>query len=211
VAEVTPAATFFREPQTDLGRKFLRTGNAWPAHPSAPPPPGQRPTWEPTAAEAMPRPGGFHWVIPERLGGMQMPGLLNDEARDLASLRRLGVHLLISLTEAPFDAERLRAHGIASHHLPIVDMDVPSLEDAERLCRGLSALIDQGRSVVLHCKAGLGRTGTMLACALVYRGENAVQAVHRVRSVNPLYIQSDRQLAFIPKFEHHLRGELRPS
>jgi atypical dual specificity phosphatase len=90
-------------------------------------------------------------------------------------------------------------------------MDVPSLEDAERLCRGLSALIDQGRSVVLHCKAGLGRTGTMLACALVYRGENAVQAVHRVRSVNPLYIQSDRQLAFIPKFEHHLRGELRPS
>ncbi|MDH5670949.1 MAG: ATP-binding cassette domain-containing protein [Myxococcales bacterium] len=201
LVESGPTDRFFSEPQTDLGRTFVGSGNCWPSVPSEPPPPGSMPTWKPTPQEAAPRPGGFHWVIRDRLGGMQWPGLLTEGDDDLAGLRALGVRKLVSLTEVAFDPERLLPYGIKGEHFPIVDMDVPAVADAHALCGRVAAAIDGGHPVVFHCKAGLGRTGTLLACMLVFRGETAVRAVHRVRSVNTLYIQSQRQLEFVSEFE----------
>ena len=203
--ETGRADAFFKKPKTELGENYLRTGNCWPAQPSEPPPPTVVPAWAPTDLERAPRPGGFHWVIRDQLGGMQYPGLLREVADDLAGLRHLGVTRLVSLTERAFPHKKLAAYGIAGMHFPIVDMDVPTPEDALRLCQTVSEWLDNHERVVLHCKAGLGRTGTMLACVLMYRGESAVRAIHRVRLVNTLYIQSARQLEFLSEFEPYCK------
>jgi atypical dual specificity phosphatase len=114
--------------------------------------------------------------------------------------------VLVSLTEDPFDAAKLAEFGIEGVHVPIPDMSVPTLDTGIALCRRISAWMDGGRPTALHCRAGLGRTGTMLAAALVFRGLDAVKAIERVRLVNPRYIQSDVQLQFV----HHLARALRP-
>lgn len=155
----------------------------------------------------MARPGGFHWVIRGRLGGMQRPGLLRDEEEDLRALSSLGARYLVSLTEEPFPKERLSRYGVVGIHFPILDMGVPELAAAAQLVSAIDGHIEAGMPTVLHCKAGLGRTGTLLACLLVYRNFSAVGATHEVRSVNPLYIQSEAQLEFVSRFAEYLERE----
>lgn len=212
--EHTPAREFFSDPRTELGRAFLRSGNCWPRGESgawkeggeavAPrlqvEPSARRPSWLPTPEESTQRPGGFHWVIAGKLGGMQWPGLLSDESTDLNGLAALGVQQLVSLTEEPFDSRKLSAFGIQSVHFPIPDMGVPLRDAAAALCVRICTWIDAGRPTVVHCKAGLGRTGTLLACVLVARGFDSVRAIHHVRQVNPRYIQSEAQLKFVGEF-----------
>lgn len=197
VVESGPATAFFRAPMTELGAEFVRSGNCWPSE-------GTRETPPPMPLPAAPK--AFHWVMPQRLGGTQWPGLLGCEEEDLAALRGLGCDVLVTLTIEPFPLDALARHDIDSIHFPIEDMDVPSVASTVELCRRLSELHEQGKVIVLHCRAGLGRTGTMLACYLVYQGRSAVSAVDEVRSINPYYIQSIVQLQFIGELERYLRG-----
>lgn len=62
-----------------------------------------------------------------------------------------------------------------------------------------------GEVVAFHCRAGLGRTGTLLACQLIWSGERAIRAIERVRQINPRAIQSDEQVAFLRAFELAVR------
>lgn len=204
LVETTPAADFFRGPRTELGAEFLRSGNCWPRDAAGVA--ASRETLEP-ASPGRPRtrrPTGFHWILPGRLGGTQWPGLLSETGRDLDALADLGVDVLVTLTESPFDAAQAERRGMRAVHFPIPDMGAPDLEEALAMCGRISEWLDAGSVVVLHCKAGLGRTGTMLACTLVQRGATAVGAVHQVRCTNPLYIQSEEQLRFVSRFADHV-------
>jgi atypical dual specificity phosphatase len=215
VVEVTPTAQFFTAPRTVLGRQFLESGSCWPTDaddedtqrlPAAPLPQRSRGQAIALAARARVPPREFHWVIKGRLAGMQRPGLLGDVDDELARLAALGIAVLVSLTETAFHRDKLAEFGIEAVHFPVPDMGVPSLADATDLCRRISAWIDGRRPTALHCRAGLGRTGTLLAATLVYRGLDAVRSIERVRVVNPRYIQSDEQLEFVHRFAEALRS-----
>lgn len=208
LVEVTPASEFFLRPKTDLGAQFLEYGNCWPpTDPKACSAAAIHPPWEPDEEEKLPRPGGFHWVVDRLLGGMQQPGLLRDLETDLRALKQLGCRRLVTLTEERLSYERIHDFGITAAHFPITDMGVPGLSDARSICHQISSWVDDSLPTVLHCKAGLGRTGTMLACTLVYRGENPVRAIEQVRAINPYYIQSQEQLAFVDAFSRYLMRE----
>ncbi len=191
LAETASTDAFFSRPRTSLAQDFIATGNCWPSNPSG------EPLVSAHESELPPRPGGFHWVIPDLLAGMQKPGLLQNEEQDLRALERLGCRKMVSLTTAPFPLDKLAAIGIEGIHCPIPDMGVPSVTDAIAVCKKISGWLDEGLPTVLHCRAGLGRTGTMLAATLVFRGQSSVQAIEQVRAINPRYIQSAEQLALI--------------
>ena len=204
IEEVAPRQVFFSEPKSPLTRQFIKTGNCWPTEPEAEGADlGEELEDVPVKPEPV-RPGAFHWVLMGQLAGMQRPGLLKPEEQDLAALARLGCRVLVTLTEEPYDVRKLEPLGIRGFHFPIPDMGVPSFQAALTICRDFDTWIESDLPTVLHCKAGLGRTGTMLACLLVYRGENGVQAIDRVRSVNRYYIQSPEQLAFVGEFARRL-------
>jgi ADP-ribosyl-[dinitrogen reductase] hydrolase len=141
------------------------------------------------------------------------PGRNGDLDTDLSDLRDKGAARLISLTpEAEMAAlgvrdlpAMARLAGLAWHHVPIADFGVPEGEALVRW-RDLSPRIHralEGREqIAIHCRAGLGRSGTLAALILTERGIAPADAIARVRAARPGAIETQAQEAFI-----HAQGE----
>lgn len=160
-----------------------------------------------TAKPAFRGPKDFHWLIPGRLGGTPRPGVgfAHDVEGDLDALRRLDTALLINLTEEDDPpAPLVRRAGLEPYHHRIPDMGVPALDAALQTCRVIARYLAQDKVCVLHCHAGKGRTGTMLAAQLVFYGLNAAQAITRAREHNPKWIESQAQLDFLHDFAGYI-------
>lgn len=148
---------------------------------------------------------GFNWILPSRLAGSGLPGLLNDLESDLRWLRSAGIRHVVSLTENPLAVKP--QSGLDFHHFPIVDMGIPTPRDTRRLCDFILRAIDRDEPVLVHCKAGLGRTGTVLACCLVSLGATAEEAIVRLRSICAYYIQNQTQESLVGHFAEFLKEQ----
>jgi atypical dual specificity phosphatase len=124
----------------------------------------------------------------------------------LRAVRNAGIDVLVSLTVDALSERPLQRHNILGWHFPIVGMGVPRLEQVLSLMDALSRELHQGKKIAFHCTAGVGRTGTMLACHLVWRGKSAPSAITRVREVIPRAIQTSGQEAFVRQFADALRS-----
>ncbi|MCW8193417.1 ATP-binding cassette domain-containing protein [Proteobacteria bacterium 005FR1] len=204
---------FFREPSTLVARTFVRTGSCSVPSPQT----ALRDLDHPARATPLPLaaqdyvsdslgPNGFLWLKKGRLAGTPRPGVFYDTVYDLKALRRVGVTCLMSLTEHPpaepaIETDLLRQFGINGLHYPIADMAAPSMETAVSICESLEDLLKRGEVVAVHCRAGLGRTGTVLAAQLIWEGSDAMTALETVRRIEPRWVQSDVQVAFLESFE----------
>jgi ADP-ribosylglycohydrolase/protein-tyrosine phosphatase len=92
----------------------------------------------------------------------------------------------------------LTDHGIGVIRMPLVDMAVPS--DPARLqalLAGLSDRIGRGQRVVVACRGGLGRTGTVVACFLCEAGLDGQAAIALTRKARHGTIQTRAQEQFV--------------
>ena len=149
----------------------------------------------------------LHWILDGELAGSARPGLFNELADDMAELKALGIRIIVNLTEKSFDPP-VSSFGFEGVHFPIDDMGIPETRQTVELCRKILSAIDREEPVLLHCKAGLGRTGTVLACCLILQGDTASEAVASLRRKCQYYIQTREQERFIHHFAQFLeRGE----
>lgn len=138
------------------------------------------------------------WVMPDRLAGTRRPGLLRDLDVDLEALHEAGFSVLVCLEErVPYDLEVVRAFGFEFIHVPIADMQAPSVEALGATAALVKERVERGSRVLVHCRAGLGRTGTVLAAVLVMGGLDVADAIREIRRTEPRFIQSDAQLAAV--------------
>nr|WP_312962182.1 protein-tyrosine phosphatase family protein [Stenotrophomonas indicatrix] len=140
---------------------------------------------------------------------------------DLASIIAWGAQHLVTLIE-PWEFEELRitslaqcarAHGLIWHALPITDGAAPDsrlLEPWRSLGPHLAAELLSGSRVVVHCKGGLGRAGTVASMLLIDTGcaSDGIDAIAKVRSVRPGAVETAEQEEFILNWA--ARGTLSP-
>ena len=138
----------------------------------------------------------FYWVIDNALAGCSRPGARGgDVDHDLTILRGYGVGALLSLTETALPRGALERHGINGLHLPVDDFHSPT---TTQMLDALAFLDDARASdipVAVHCLAGQGRTGTVLAAYLIRGGLSANQAIAEVRAICPGAIEATPQSA----------------
>lgn len=207
------AKPFFDAPQTEIAETFVRTGSC------SLPSPGANPEdldesmlpYLPVLPEAATNyvrdalgPRGFLWLKKGRLAGTPRPGIVQDLEYDLEALKRVGVTVLVSLTTQPVDPALLEPYGIRGIWMPIVDMQAPGMEEAEELARNVDRLLRRGEVAAYHCRAGLGRTGTMLAVHLILEGQPALKALESIRRIERRWVQSDEQVRFLEDFAEYI-------
>lgn len=144
-------------------------------------------------------PERFHWILPGKLAAMALPGLAVAIDEDLADIAARGVRAIATLTERPLpEAARARSSSLAFRHFPIDDFDVPTLDQVREFCAWADERIAANEPVAVHCFAGLGRTGTMIACFLVREpGRDPERVLWEMRRLEPGYVQTAAQEAFI--------------
>ncbi len=144
----------------------------------------------------MSEPTGFSWITPKRLAALAKP----DSLDDLLWLRRQGIDILITLTEEPLRRDWLEAAGLLSVHVPIPDMEPPTLDQFARCVSNIDKANAQQMAVAVHCYAGRGRTGTILAGYLVAQGMPPQQAIQQIRQLRPGSIETEEQEAAVHEF-----------
>lgn len=146
-------------------------------------------------------PESFTWIDDHLLGAMARPG----SPEDLLWLRQQGVQVLISLTEEPPDRRWVEDAGLLLFHVPVLDMNAPTQEQFDRCVKAIERANANHMGVVIHCGAGLGRTGAVLAAYLVSKGATPDEAISRIRALRPGSIETDEQEEAIVEFSRRGR------
>jgi protein-tyrosine phosphatase len=134
----------------------------------------------------------------------RMPGSCSLLEDDVAAILTLGPSRVLTLT--PLDEmqargagplpDLLESHAIAWLHFPVVDYGTP-LPEQEQAWRELSdalhKALDARETILIHCLAGLGRTGMITLRLLVERGKAPADALARIRTVRPGAVERPAQ------------------
>ena len=142
----------------------------------------------------------FGWILPGRLAGMARP-----RSGAAAELVAQGIGAVLTLTESPPQPE-LSAAGLVVVHEPIPDFGTPSLEVLARSVEFVRGRWQAGHAVVVHCHAGYGRTGTVLAAVLVATGVPPEDAIDRIRALRPGSVETAEQEEAVVRYARVARG-----
>lgn len=97
------------------------------------------------------------------------------------------------------EAELCRSNGIDFISFPIPDRGLPeSRREASLIAHSLATGLRDGRSIAIHCRAGIGRSSVIAACTLICSGIEAEEALALIRASRGLIVPDMRRILLFP-------------
>ncbi len=150
-------------------------------------------------------PKNFSWLIDGKICGMAKP----KKANHIKWLEKNNVGLVVTLTgKGNLPGSFFKNTRIEKLFIPIKDFGIPTYEQVDLFIDKASKVILSGKAVAIHCAAGIGRTGTMLACWLVAKENmNPNDAINFVRHKRPGSIETKEQEKFVESYYEYLKSK----
>ena len=123
----------------------------------------------------------FSWLQKGIIAGCKGPK--TDD--DLDFLREQGIGALVRLARETTPQKQVRAKGLRDFHEDVKDFSAPSPDQLVKIMKFIDRMRARDLSVAISCGAGYGRTGTVLACYLVWQGKPASKALKELDDKRP--------------------------
>ncbi|PVD23860.1 hypothetical protein C0Q70_17134 [Pomacea canaliculata] len=147
-------------------------------------------------------PLNFSWVIVDLLCACGLPGTVAN----LRYLKNQGVTCIVSLTPE----HHLPQHdmeGLEVVRIEVEDMTPPTLFQVHQFIEIVDKAKYDKTGVAVHCAAGKGRTGTMIACYFVHHMHiSADEALDKIRSLRAGSVETIKQEECVRVFERSSGG-----
>jgi atypical dual specificity phosphatase len=144
--------------------------------------------WRKVHGKIAKKPTNFSWLIDDKLAGSGMPTSVSE----IDWIIKQGVRSIVTMTEDSLPEQWVK--DVKYLHVPTEDFSAPDMQQIDEAVEFIQTRIVNNEPVMVHCAAGIGRTGTILACYLVkYHKISAKDAIQKVRKERPGSIQSESQ------------------
>ncbi|XP_059490961.1 protein tyrosine phosphatase domain-containing protein 1-like [Neocloeon triangulifer] len=170
--------------------------------------------WRP---EQMAIPGVFsHWVTDDIVAMARPNTELIQKKQLIQHFQKLGINSIINLqlpgehsscgncledSGFTYDPSTFMKHNIFFYNFGWKDYGEASLTSLLDMVKVMAFAVSEGK-VAVHCHAGLGRTGVLIACYLVYTCRvRANDAIRYVRLKRPSAVQTRGQILCVQEFE----------
>lgn len=130
-----------------------------------------------------PENGGYNWIIPGKILAFRSPSTDTKVRNGLKGLtpneyiplfQNIGVTTIIRLNKKNYDSEKFTRHGFQFYDMYFIDGSVPDIN----IVKDFIKIAEEDGVVAVHCKAGLGRTGTLIGCyAMKHFGFTALEFI----------------------------------
>lgn len=148
----------------------------------------------------------FSWLIDGEISGHSAP-LTED---DLVFLKSKGIRALVRMAEkhkVRVTPRKIESHGFMDLHEPVIDFTAPTQYQIDKIITFIKASISNGMPIGVSCGAGIGRTGTILACYLISKSYNSEQAMEEVKRKRGAGIETEEQKKAVRKYAERLHKQ----
>jgi atypical dual specificity phosphatase len=146
----------------------------------------------------------WDWVDDDvLLGALPFPA-------DVPKLKSIGIGAVINTCcEYAGPLELYAQAGIETLYIPTIDFTPPSIEDLRTAVAFMHAQIAKGRKVYVHCKAGRGRSATVVMCYLISKGMTANAAQKLLLEKRPHVMADLEERTVVKQFAEEFMGGIR--
>ncbi|CAM6055842.1 unnamed protein product [Sphagnum tenellum] len=168
---------------------------------------------------------GLHcnWVTPDILAAARPSDQMIHQQKIIEQFKRFGITSIFNLQEPgehahcgpgvnmntgfSYSPELFMQNKISFYNYPWRDMTCPDIDYCLDIVQVMESHLSLGQKVLVHCHSGLGRTGLVIACYLLFARKciDHDEAVEMVRKCRSGSVQTKHQKHHVGLFENYLK------